>query len=158
MGEVLTTVSPFNDTVQSYTDVTGIQIQSGFVGYSQLSYIASDGTVTQLAEYEPGDTRPSFRWYMTGVSNSAVQTLCRKRFIPYVNETDPVEPANIGAIKAGFQALTQELATQQSEADTFWGRGRSMLEQQLQSLRGSIQARLPFKGGKTLLGSPMQTR
>jgi hypothetical protein len=158
LGESLTTVSPFNDTVQSYTDVTGIQIQSGFVGYSQLSYIASDGTVTQLAEYEPGDTRPSFRWYVTGVSNSAVQTICRKRWIPVVNETDWIEPANIGAIKAGFQALSQEDAVQQEQADTLWGRGRAMLEKQLQSLRGSIQTRMPFKGGKTTLTAPMQTR
>jgi len=158
LGEQLTTVSPFNDTVQSYTDVTDIQIQSGFVGYSHLSYIASDGTVTELAEYEPGETRPSFRWYVTGVSNSQVQTMCRKRFIPYVNETDPVEPANIGAIKCGFLALPQEDATQQEQAEVYWGRGKAMLEKQLQSLRGSIQPRMPFKGGKMNLTSPMQTR
>lgn len=158
LGEALTTVSPFNDTVQSYTDITGIQIQSGFVGYAQLSYISAGGVVTQLGEFEPGDTRPNFRWYVTGVSNSRVQTLCRKRYLPVVNETDWIEPANIGAIKAGFQALAQERATQQEEAEGFWGRGRLMLEKQLQSLRGSIQPRLPFKGGKTLLTSPMQTR
>lgn len=158
LGEQLTTVSPFNDTVQSYTDVTGIQIQSGFVGYSQLSYIDSSGTVTQIGEFEPGDTRPNFRWYVTGVSNSQVQTLCRKRFITLVNETDWVEPANFGAIKMGFQALTQEDAAQQEAAETFWAQGRAMLERQLQSLRGSIQPRMPFKGGKTTLGMPMQTR
>lgn len=158
LGEPLTTVYPYNDTVQSYTDVTDLQIQSGFVGYSTLSYIASDGTVTQLAEYEPGDTRPSFRWYVTGVSNSEVQTFCRKRFIPYVNETDWVEPANFGAIKAGFQALIQEDSIQQEQAEIFWGRGKAMLEKQLQSLRGSIQPRMPFKGGKMTLTSPMQTR
>lgn len=158
LGEVLTTVSPYNDTVQSYTDVTGIQIQSGFVGYSRLSFIAADGTVTQLGEYEPGDTRPSFRWYVTGASNSQVQTLCRKRFIPYVNETDWVDPANLGAIKCGFQALAQEDAVQQEQADILWGRGRAMLEKQLQSLRGAIQPRMPFKGGKTTLSCPMQTR
>lgn len=158
LGEQLTTVFPYNDTVQSYTDITDIQIQSGFVGYATLSYIASNGTVTQLAEYEPGDTRPSFRWYVTGVSNSQVQTFCRKRFIPYVNETDPVEPANFGAIQAGFQAKTQEDAAEQEKAEIFWMRGKAMLEKQLQSLRGSIQPRLPFKGGKTMLTSPMQTR
>lgn len=158
LGEILTTVSPYNDTVQSYTDVTGIQIQSGFVGYSQLSYIASDGTVTQLGEFEPGDTRPSFRWYVTGVSDSQVQTLCRKRFITLVNETDWVSPANIGAIKVGFQALTQEDAMQKEASLTLWAEGKAMLEKQLQSLRGSIQPRMPFIGGKTRLSSPMQTR
>lgn len=158
LGEQLTTVYPYNDTVNSYLDVTDLQIQSGFVGYSTLSFIESSGTVTEIGEYEPGDTRPSFRWYATGVSSSAIQCLCRLRFIPYVNSTDWVVPPNIGAIKAGFQALSQEEGMQQEQAEALWARGEVMFNEQLKAMRGSIQPRFNFQGGKTTLNSPMQLR
>jgi hypothetical protein len=158
LGEQLTTVSPFNDTVRSYCDVTDIQIASGFVGYSHLSYIAADGTVTEIADFEPGDVRPSFRWYATGVSDTAIQVLTRERFIPYANETDWVKPPNIGAIKLGLQALTQEDAMQKEKSMALWAEGEQLFNDQLEAMRGNIQPRFTFTGGKTTLGTPMQLR
>lgn len=151
LGVNLTTVSPNASTTQTFSTLTGVQLPD-MVGLCQL-YVVNGSTSTMLAEYEPGQTRPSYRRYKTGKNDAEILAFCRKRFLPYKNMTDFVEPANIGAIKTGFQALTKENALNYKEAGNLWAIGQSLLNLQLQSFRGSAKPIIKI-AGKQLASGP----
>lgn len=142
-GTTLTTVSPSADTMQIFTEITGLQFQF-MQGYSTLWQVI-DGVETQIGVYAPGEMRPCYRRYKTGVIQDSncncnrIQVLSRRRFIPLVAPTDWIIPGNIGALKMGLQALTLEDAGTISEAEVCWGKATQLLDQELSALRGSAQ-------------------
>ncbi len=151
LGVNLTTVSPSATTSQTFSTLKGVQLPS-MLGLCQL-YVVNGSTSTLLAEYEPGQTRPSYRRYKTGKNEAEILAFCRKRFIPYQNPTDFVEPANIGAIGTGFQAITKELAQQFDEAAKIWAYADILLQKQLQAFRGSAKPTIKTLG-KQLASGP----
>lgn len=158
LGINLTTVSPTADTTQTFSEVTDIQLPENMLGRSRL-YVVNSGTATLLAEYEPGETRPCYRRYKIGVvEDQNIMAFCKLRFLPYRANTDWVRPANLGAIKAGFQALTRENAQQYNGdqgASAMWAYGIRLMNQQLKSFRGGAKPRVNFTG-KELLSGPSQ--
>lgn len=142
-GINLTTVNPTADTTQTFASVTGVQIPSTVTGRVRLSVVNS-GTPTQLAEYEPGETRPAYRRYKTGVIDTNIIGFCKLRFVPYVANTDFVLVPNLGATKCGLQALQKEDALAIGEANKFWAQAQVLLQQQLKSFRGSAKPNSPL--------------
>lgn len=136
-GITLTTASPSSDTTQQFTEITGIQFEF-MQGYSTLWQVV-DGVETQLGIYAPGETRPCYRRYKTGIigDQTCIRVFCRRRFVPLVAPTDWVIPGNIGALKMGLMALIQEDAGRLEEAEGLWGKASQLLDQELATLRGS---------------------
>lgn len=137
LGINLTTVNPSALTTQTFSTLTGVQLPD-MVGLCQL-YVVNSGIPILLAEYEPGQTRPSYRRYKTGKNDTEIFAFCRKRFIPYRNSTDQVEPSNVGATSTAFQALTKELAQQYDEAAKIWAYAYNLLDEELKAFRGSAK-------------------
>lgn len=138
-GITLTTASPSSTTTQVFTEITGIQFEF-MNGYSTLWQVI-DGVETQIGVYAPGETRPCYRRYKTGIigDQTCIRVFCRRRFVPLVAPTDWVIPGNIGALKMGLQALTHEDAGRLEEAEGLWGKASQLLDQELATLRGSAQ-------------------
>ncbi len=151
LGINLTLASPSSSTTQTFSTLTGVQLP-GMVGLCQLS-VVNGSTVTLLAEYEPGQTRPAYRRYKTGKNDAEILAFCRKRPPIYANATDFVEPANIGAIGTGFQAITKELSQQFDEANKIWAYAKELLNEQLKSFRGSAKPIIKSLG-KQLASGP----
>jgi hypothetical protein len=152
-GITLNTANPTADTTQTFDNVTGVQIPDTMVGRSTLS-VVNGGVATTLATYEPGETRPSYRRYKTGVIETDIIGYCSLRFIPYRDDTDWVVPANVGAIKTGFQALVKEDAMNYDEAAKLWGYAIRLLNLQLKAFRGAAKPSLPSIGRPELMSSP----
>jgi hypothetical protein len=77
-------------------------------GYVKIT--AWDGTVeTVLADYEPGDTTPSYHHYFSQWLNDLVapttsclrviRARCRKRYVPACEDTDILLVSNVGALQ-----------------------------------------------------------
>jgi len=141
-GVAFTTVFPSADTSQIFSKVTDIQAATMANAWT-LSWM--DGvTATQIGEYEPGETRPRYRRYKTGVATQTLRCLCSRRFIPLVNETDWVMPGNIGALKAALQALKQEDANDMERTQEAWQRAYFVLNQETKIFRGGNRISIPI--------------
>lgn len=115
-GVALTTVNPAADTTVVFSRVTGIQAPTNMTLPWTLSVVNS-GTPTQIGSYQPGESRPSYRRYQTGVTREPIQTLCQRRPIRVVNATDWVIPGNLSALRYGLQMMAFEFAGQQEQAE-----------------------------------------
>lgn len=159
LGINLTTANPTADTTQTFSDLSppfgGIQLPSNMLGMSEL-YVVNSGVATLLARYEPGETRPARRRYKLGVVETTqnILGLCKLRFRPYRNSTDPVIPTNLGALMTGHQALTKERALQYEEAAGIWEYGRALWNAQLKSFRGVNKPRFPILGKENATAPP----
>jgi len=56
-----------------------------------------------------------------------------------VSETEPLVPANIGALKMALLALTYEDANDPGASDGYWSRCYALLNQQLKENRGAAR-------------------
>lgn len=156
-GIPLLTASPSVTTTQLFSKVTDLQFPQ-FKGYVSLFWMNS-GVPVQLGYYAPGETRPRYRRYATGIVSPeiTVRMLCRRRFIPVVNETDWVVPGNMRALKLGLQALTQENGSRMDLAAAFQANANILLQNNMKSYRGSATVRFPFMATFNQ-GMPQQTR
>lgn len=146
-GITLTTANPTADTTQTFSSLAppfgGVQIPDTMVGRSTLSVVVN-GSATTLATYEPGETRPSYRRYKTGVADETILAFCKLRFLPYRDDTDWVTPCNVGAIKAGFLALHKEDSMNMVEASQMWAYGIRLLNLELKADRGAAKPAMPL--------------
>jgi hypothetical protein len=149
-GLNLTTANPSADTTQQFTVITGIQFPF-MVGYSSLWQVVA-GVETQIGTYAPGELRPCYRRYKTGIidDNVAIRLFCRRRFIPLVAPTDWVIPGNLGALQFGLQALVSEDAGRYDQSRAAWAEGERLLNEDLSALRGSAITTLRIMGNETL--------
>ncbi len=160
-GELGVTAVTANSTVdfsQTFSSLAppygSIQIPSTMVGYSQL-YVVNSGVATLLATFEPGETRPSYRRYKTGiVDNTDIITFCKLRFLPYRDETDTVLPSSVGALKFGLLALQKEDSLNIDEAEKMWNKSTQLLNRQLKGFRGSQKPAFNVIGSQNMMMSP----
>lgn len=119
-GITVTTANPTVDTTQHFSAVTDILAPTNMALPWTLS-VVNGGTPTQIGSYQPGESRPRYRRYFTGVTTDYIRTLCQRRFIPVVNETDWVVPGNISALRYILQMMAFEFAGQQEQANAAFG-------------------------------------
>lgn len=134
-GINITTVNPSADTTQVFSTVTGIQAASTMTLPWTLSVVNS-GTPTQIGAYYPGETRPIYKRYKVGQTDEAIHTICRRRFIQLVAETDWVIPGNLSALRYGLKMLAFEKAGQIAEADACFNRAMGFLNDEAKASRG----------------------
>jgi hypothetical protein len=134
-GVDLTTVNPSATTSQVFSRVTGIQAPANMTMSWTLN-VVNGLTVTQIGRYYPGETRPSYRRYQTGQTSEAIQTLCNRRFIPVVAETDWVVPGSLSALRYGLKALAFERAGQIDMAGPAFTTALVYLNQEARASRG----------------------
>ena len=141
LGINVTTAYPTVTTSQTFSKVTGVQAASTIVAQWTLSVI-NDGTPVLLSTYWPGETRPHYRRYQTGILNEAIQLICHRRFVPLRNETDWVIPGNQTALRYGLKALTYEKAGQIDMAQAAFTTGLNYLNQEAKAARGGARPSL----------------
>lgn len=109
-------------------------------------------TVTGLSTYEPTEINPLYRRYKIGTyevrddGEPVVRTLCKRRFIKLVYETDPVFPANLRALRFAMNACKLEAdgAYEVGSSVPYWQQCFTELNASLRQARGSIRTPGPF--------------
>lgn len=118
-----------------------------------VSVSSVDGsTITLLSSYEPTETNPLYRRYKVGTHEArddgspVIRTLCKRRFIPLVNETDPVFPSNLRALRFAMNAckLESDGAYEVGMSAPFWMECYRELNNSLRQQRGNIRTPAPF--------------
>lgn len=144
-----TTVFPSVTTSESFL-LTNV-VKDAFESTLTLSSV--DGaTVTVLSTYEPTETNPLYRRYKVGTHEArddgepVIRTLCKRRHIPLVHETDPVFPSNIRALRFAMNAckLESQGAYEVDVANGYWASCWDELNNSLRQFRGSIRSPGPF--------------
>lgn len=139
-GLNLTTANPSADTSQVFATVTGIQAPANMTLPWTLS-VVNGGVPTQIGSYYPGETRPCYKRYQVGKTDEAIHTICRRRFIPLVAETDWV----IGSLRAyryGLKGLAFEKAGQLAEAQGCFSTAIGFLNDEAKASRGGARPML----------------
>lgn len=147
-GVSLTTANPSADTTKVFSVVTGIQAPSNMTLPWTLSVVNS-GTPTQIGAYYPGENRPMYKRYRVGETDEAIQTICRRRFIPLVAETDWVIPGNLSALRYGLKMLAFEKAGQIAEGDACFMRAMGFLNDEAKASRGGAKPMLNIQSDLT---------
>lgn len=129
-------------------------------GYMAIASV--DGaTVLPLSSYEPTEINPLYRRYKVGNIDArtdgepVIRTLCKRRFIPLVNETDIVFPSNVRALNLAMSAckLEQQGAYEVGASKPFWDECYKTLNDSLRQIRGNIRVPAAFNW----MGSAGQT-
>lgn len=134
LGEEVELSSPSVDTTNQFLRVSSVA-KPVTIGPVQL-YVVNGATETLLAEYAPTETRPQYRRYRLANTDQIVTGLCKLKYLPLIQENEPVTPPSIGALKMAVLALVYEDANDPASADAYWGRCYSLLNQQLKETRG----------------------
>ena len=127
-------------TTQTFAEITAVikPITTGFVTLSAGSSV--------LSVYEPGETNPSYRRYKVGTEESRVfRCLCKRRFVPIVNDSDLVYPGNLGALKMALFAASAENASLTEKAQECWALCYQLLDLEKGAARGNAEIRFNFK-------------
>lgn len=146
-GVLVTTAYPSVDTTQTFSKVTGIDAAPMSSQWSLWVVVAT--VESQLGAYQPGETKPMYRRYKTGVIDTstdpqAIRVICQRRFIPVSEESDWVVPGLISAVKLGIRALMKEDADEDESADRLWGKALQLLNAQAKATRGGAQPQIPM--------------
>lgn len=132
-------------TTKSFSEITAV-IKPETVGFVTLS-----AGSTPLSVYEPSETSPSYHRYKVGtITNNTLRCLCKRRFVPLVNDSDLVHPGNVGALKMALLAVSAENASLTEKAQQYWGLCYQLLDLEKGSARGAAEIRLnvkPFGAG-----------
>lgn len=171
-GEYIVLAMPFVDTVNQFSEITGIQKDQMF---GPLTFTQVDPTTaveTSLSSMEPNEGTAWYRRYL--VSGIPSQTICcaststtlalsalgRIGFIPVQNETDYLSLNNIPAIieecrSVRFSRMDSPTAAQQ--AIVHHGRAIAYLNGQLDQIYGKTQTavRVPVFGSQPLTRQPV---
>jgi hypothetical protein len=142
-GIEVTTVFPSVTTSQSILLSNVIKpITEG-----SMTIATVDGLVERvLSVYEPTEVDPLYRRYRVGSYDARtdglpiIRTLCKRKFIPLINENDPIFPSNLRALQFAMNACKLEAygAYEVTEAQKFWDGCYDSLNAQLRQFRGKI--------------------
>jgi hypothetical protein len=108
-----------------------------------LRIIAGD-IATTVATVGPGSGVTRYRRFrVPGTEDGrVVHVLCKRAFIPLVEDTDITYLGNINAIKNGLLATVAEDSNDVERAQLFWNTAFQLLEEEASSTRGAAQLRL----------------
>lgn len=139
LGERLQLVAPSSlvTTSATFSKITSV-LKPFTVGNLEIyAFAVPNGTL--LSSYQPWETSPQYRRYRLKVyePNTVVTGVCKLKYFPLVCETEPLLPANIGALKMALMALTYEDANDPAASDGYWQRCYGLLNQQLKENRGA---------------------
>jgi hypothetical protein len=115
------------------------QVNKGLTtGYVKL--YANETPDRLLANYAPSELNPLYRRYMLKTKDDASITGKMKlRYFPLCSESEPVVPANLGALKMALLALTYEDSNDMASAQNYWGNCYSLLDDQMREHRGNAR-------------------
>lgn len=135
-GETVVLASPFVALNTAFSRITGITKQAT---RQRVTLSVMDGaTPYTLSTYEPVETRPSYKRYQTGEAEEAIRCMCKRRFVPLINETDWVYPGNLTTLKYGIQSILFEESNDIANASAFWQRGLDFLSEEAKASRGGV--------------------
>ena len=141
LGETLLLAAPAGSVTTSatFSKITSV-LKPYTVGNIEIYAVALPSDVL-LSVYQPGETSPQYRRYRLKVydADTVVTGVCKLKYFPLVAETEPLLPANIGALKMALMALTYEDANDPASADGYWQRCYGLLNQQLKENRGAAR-------------------
>lgn len=112
-GEFLVFTSPFVDSVNEFTELSGIQkdLTNGAIQIFEVDTVTTDERL--ILTMEPGETTASYRRYyasglpstVCGSSTIQVSAVVKLDFIPVVADTDYLIISNLPALKEECQAV-----------------------------------------------------
>lgn len=144
-GLTVTLGSATNDTTQVFSEITQVVKQST-IGRVTIGVVVS-GNHTALSVYDPTETVPLYRRYKIGVTDKAVRVLCKRRFVPLVDETDFVFPGNLLALRCGLIADKWNNQNDSDRAMSFWAQAYRYLDNELKEARGGIRLKANIDPG-----------
>lgn len=140
-GINIVTVNPSVTTSVVFSKVTGIQAP---MMTNPWELLAVNPAPYIIGTYQPGETRPCYKRYHTGIKDHPIECLAARRFIPLVNETDWVYPGNISALRYGLQMLAFEAAGQQEQAEAAYQGAMRFLNEEARYARGGSQPTINY--------------
>lgn len=142
-GISVTTANPSVTTSQVFASLDAID--AAVMTYPWSIWMVISGVETKIGSYEPGETRPCYHRYKTGIITQPIRVYARRRIIDLVDETDFVNPGNRAAFEFGLRARALEDTEHQDDADKLWSRGIRELDNQVRASRGRVKLTLPFQ-------------
>lgn len=135
--EIQLSTTPVSST-NVYSTLT--QVNKGLTsGYVKL--YADETPDRLLANYAPSELNPLYRRYMLKSKDDVSITGTMKlRYFPLCSESEPVVPANLGALKMALLALTYEDSNDLASAQQYWGNCYTLLDDQMREHRGSVRS------------------
>lgn len=97
---------------------------------------------SQIAEYEPTETKPSYKRYklVSAESATVINCMCKRRFVALVNGADDetiLTPDNEGALKMTLMALQYEDKNDLERADEYFQKALQLLNSELKEDMGA---------------------
>jgi hypothetical protein len=142
-GEELVLTFPFTQSIYRYSAIYGFQKQAT-KGKVDMWVLPDSGVNYLISSYQPPETRPNYHRYQVGKTDKPIRTLCQRRFVPMIVDTDWVIPGNIGALKYALQALVYEDLNRNDDAKQQWEYSYLLLNQQTRSTRGGARVDVPI--------------
>lgn len=112
-GEFVELVSPFSDTTNQWTELSGIQkdITNGPVQFFEVDTVTGDDRL--ILQMEPGETVAAYRRYFVnglpqnccGGTQMQVSALVKLDFVPVAVDTDYLIISNLSALKEECMAI-----------------------------------------------------
>ena len=144
-GVNVTLAAPYVATTEQFSKVTGAQ--KPLTSNRVYLKVWDGSTETQIAEYQPNETRPMYRRYKTGDAEQAIRVICQRRYMPVSAETDWVVPGNISALRAGIRSWLFEDQSDMASADASMVRAYNFLNDESKSSRGGARPTVDMVGG-----------
>jgi hypothetical protein len=135
-GETVVLAAPSTPLTARFSKITGV-IKS--YTNDRVSIAVDDTSPYFLSVYEPVETRPSYKRYQTGEAEKEIRCICKRRFVPAINETDWIYPGNMATLEHGVRAMLFEESNDIANADAFWNRGLRFLDEEAKSSRGGAR-------------------
>lgn len=124
-------------STETFSEITAV-IKSETTGFVTLS--DSSGT---LSVYGPNETNPSYHRYKVGTgTDRTYRCLCKRRFVPLINDSDLIYPGNLGALKMALLAVTAENASLTEKSREYWAMCFQLYDLEKGSVRGNAEIRL----------------
>lgn len=128
----LTLVSGTNTTTAIWKSMPQIQkpVTTSFVELYSVDVATAEETL--IAVYAPGEKVPAYKRYKVPEWNGAVfaRVFGKLAFNDVSANSDIPIPNNLGALKAGMQALAYEDAADMTRADMLWQRALTILDEE----------------------------
>lgn len=170
-GEYIVLESPFVDSVNTFTTISGLQKDETFGPVLMFQVDPTTLVETALSSMEPNEGTALYRRYLIngipssnacclGASTVTIQAQGRLDFVPVTNETDYLTIPNIPALieesrSIRFSRMDSPAAAQQ--AILHHGRAISLLNGQLDAYTGKVNTsiKVPIWGSNKLIRQPV---